>query len=500
VLEDIDRIGPALVLMVWAGLVLLVDLGLTYARPDLRRENRWWLALMTLAGFAASLVWLVVLILRDREAVAFAGTYSLDEFTVFFSMLFLGVGMLVVLGSTDYVGRLHHQAEFWALVLLATSGMLLLAGARDLMLIFVALELTSISQYALAGFLRDDRSTEAALKYILLGAIASAVILYGMAFLFGISGTTKLVAPDGGASIADVVADGESGSRAALFAAIVLLTAGFSFKLALVPFQMWVPDVYQGAATPVAAFLSVGSKAAGFAVVLRIFYEGFGPETFVGSDWSNLWAAIAAVSMTLGNVLALAQRDIRRLLGYSSIAQAGNVAIGMAAIAASGEGYGLGTSGVAFFLATYVFTNLGAFFAIVAISQHTGSFAIRDFAGMGWRAPLPAAVLAFCFISLTGIPPTAGFVATVYIFTAAIQSDLVWLVIVGVVNTAISAYYYLRVVLRLYVGEPTTEAEIRPGPWLTTSVGLTALGVLVVGLVPGPMINAAQDAVSALAA
>jgi NADH-quinone oxidoreductase subunit N len=279
----------------------------------------------------------------------------------------------------------------------------------------------------------------------------------------------------------------------------VLLTAGFSFKLALVPFQMWVPDVYQGAATPVAAFLSVGSKAAGFAVVLRIFYEGFGAETFVGEDWSNLWAAVAAVSMTAGNVLALAQRDIRRLLGYSSIAQAGNVAIGMAAVAASGEGYGLGTSGVAFFLATYVFTNLGAFFAIIAISQQTGSYAIRDFTGMGWRAPLPAAVLAFCLISLTGIPPTAGFVAKVYIFNGAIQSDLVWLVIVGVINTAISAYYYLRVVLRLYVGEPTTQDAVKPGAWLTTSVGLTALGVLVVGLVPAPLINAAQDAVNALA-
>src|SRR3990172_5539944 len=312
--------------MVAAGSILLTDL-------VLRERDRGWLPFGALAGLGASAVWAVVLILRDREAVAFEGTYSLDTFSIFFKFLFIGVAGLVVLASADCVRRLRYQGEFWALLLLATSGMMLLAGARDLILIFVALELTSISQYVLAAFLKDDRGSEAGLKYILLGAVASAVILYGMAFLFGIAGTTKLVAPDGGASIAGLVAQGDPGTRAALVAAIVLLAAGLSFKVALVPFQMWVPDVYEGAATPVAAFLSVGSKAAGFAVVLRIFYEGFGPDSFVGSDWSNLFAAVAAVSMSVGNAMALVQSNIKRLLGYSSIAQAGNVAIGVAAIA-----------------------------------------------------------------------------------------------------------------------------------------------------------------------
>src|SRR3990170_3368786 len=256
-LHDLDRLGPELILMVAAGGVLLADLAL-------RERNRGWLPFVALAGLASSVIWAVVLILRAREAVPFSGTYSLDTFSIFFKFLFIGVAGLVVIASAGYVRRLRHQGEFWALLLLATSGMMLLAGARDLILIFIALELTSISQYVLVAFLKDDRASEAGLKYILLGAIASAVILYCMAFLFGISGTTALVAPDGGASIASFVAEGDPGTRAALIGAIVLLAAGLSFKLALVPFQMWVPDVYQGAATPVAAFLSVGSKAAGF--------------------------------------------------------------------------------------------------------------------------------------------------------------------------------------------------------------------------------------------
>jgi NADH-quinone oxidoreductase subunit N len=261
---------------------------------------------------------------------------------------------------------------------------------------------------------------------------------------------------------------------------------------------MWVPDVYQGSATPVAAFLSVGSKAAGFAVLLRIFYEGFGSDSFVGSDWSNLFASIAAISMTIGNVMALLQTDVKRLLGYSSIAQAGNFAIGLAAVAAATGDSPLGASGVAFFAATYIFTNLGAFFTVLAITDRIKSAEIRDFAGMGRRAPLLAAVLAFCFISLTGIPPTAGFVAKLYIFNAAVQSDLVWLVIVGVLNTAVSAYYYLRVIGRMYFATPENEGDVVPDPWLAAAIAMSGAGVLILGLVPTPLIDAAQRAAGAL--
>ena len=474
--------------MVVAGCILLTDLAL-------RERDRGWLPFGALAGLGASAIWTISLILRDREAVAFSGTYSLDSFSIFFIFLFIGVAGLVILASVDFVRRLHYQGEFWALLLLATSGMMLLAGARDLILIFIALELTSISQYVLAAFLKDDRSSEAGLKYILLGAIASAVILYGMAFLFGISGTTMLVASDGGPSIAALVAEGDPGTRAALVAAMVLLAAGLSFKVALVPFQMWVPDVYEGAATPVGAFLSVGSKAAGFAIIMRIFYEGFGPNSFLGNDWSMLFAVVAAISMSVGNLMALQQTNIKRLLGYSSIAQAGNFAIGIAAISAP-AGVALGASGVTLFLASYVFTNLGAFFAVMAISQRLGSDAIADYAGMGRRAPLLAAILSLCFISLTGIPPTVGFVAKVYIFNAAVQSDLVWLAIVGVLNTTVSAYYYLRVVRHMYLAPAPVEGDITTGPWLGTALAVTGVGVVAAFFASTLLISAAERAVS----
>lgn len=486
-LQDLDRVAPELILMVTAACVLLSDLAL-------RDRDRGWLPFGALVGLAASATWTVILILRSREAVVFSGAYSLDSFTIYFHFLFIGITGLVVLASTDFVRRLRYQGEFWALLLLATSGMMLLAGARDLILIFIALELTSISQYVLAGFLKNDRSTEAGLKYILLGAIASAVILYGMAFLFGIAGTTKLIAADGGASIASLVAEADPGTRGALIAAMVLLVAGFSFKVALVPFQMWIPDVYQASATPVAAFLSVGSKAAGFAVILRIFYEGFGPDSFVGNDWSILFAVIAAISMSVGNLMALLQTNIRRLLGYSSIAQAGNIAIGVAAIAASADGLALGPSAVSFFLATYVFTNLGAFFAILAISQHLKSDEIADYSGLAQRAPLLAAVLGICFLSLTGIPPTVGFIAKLYVFNAAVQSDLVWLVIVGVLNTAVSAYYYLRVVRVMYTGTPSAEGAIKPPPPLAAALALTGVGVVAVFFASTLVIDAAERA------
>jgi NADH-quinone oxidoreductase subunit N len=491
-LHDVDRLGPELILMVAAGFILLTDL-------VLRERDKRWLAYGGLGGIGAAVLWTVVLILRGREAAAFDNSFVLDNFSIFFKFLFLGVAGLVIIASMDYMERLgRYRGEFWGLLLLATAGMMLLAASRDLIAIFIALELTSISQYVLAGFLKDDRSSEAGLKYLLLGAVASAVILYGMAFLFGLSGTTKLIAPEGEPSIAATVAQGETDLRAALIVAMVFLAAGFGFKMAVVPFQMWVPDVYQGSPTPVAAFLSVGSKAAGFAVVLRIFYEGFGADSFIGSDWSNLFAVIAAISMSVGNVMALLQSNIKRLLGYSSIAQAGYFMIGLAAISAAGDST-LGASGVVFFLATYAFTNLGAFLTVLAISERLGSDEIADYAGMGRRAPLLAAALGFCLVSLIGIPPTAGFVAKVYIFNTAVQSDLVWLVIVGVLNTVISAFYYLRVVREMYMAPAPSEEGVPAAVSLRLAVGIAALGVLVLGLVPTPLITAAERAVSIFA-
>lgn len=493
-LEDLDRLGPILAVMVTAGLIILTGLVLPRERVKL-------VAGLALAGLAASAGWLVTLIVRDREASFFSDSMALDNFSIFFMFLFIGVAAAVVIASLDYADRFgDHQAEFFALILVATSGMMLLAGARDLVTIFVALELTSITQFILAGFLRDDKGSEAAIKYLLLGAISSAVVLYGMAFLFGLAGTTRLISTDGGASIADTIANGDSGMQSALIVSMVFIAAGFGFKMAIVPFQMWAPDVYQGAPAPVAAFLSVGSKSAAFAVVLRIFFEGFGADTFVGENWKMMFAALAAVSMTVGNVMALRQTNVRRLMGYSSIAQAGNFLVGLAAISATTDGDSqLGASGVVFFLATYAFTNLGAFFAVMAIEHRTNSSEIEDYAGMGRRAPITAAVLTFCLLSLTGLPPTAGFIAKLYIFNAAVQADLVWLAIVAVLNSVLSAFYYLGIARQMYLGEGEGRPVLRVEPAMQGMLLLAAAGVLAFGLYPIPLIDAAQQAVEVFA-
>jgi NADH-quinone oxidoreductase subunit N len=493
VLADLDRLGPELVVMSAAGIILLADLVVP-------RDRVRWLAGVALAGLAGAAIWLALLIARDREASFFSDSMALDNFSIFFMFLFIGVSGAVVIASLDYVERFgKHQAEFFALTLIATAGMMLLSGARDLVTIFVALELTSISQFILAGFLRDDRGSEAAIKYLLMGAISSAVLLYGMAFLYGLAGTTRLVTTDGAPSIADAIAAGDPDTHAALIVAMVFVAAGFGFKMATVPFQMWTPDVYEGSPTPVAAFLSVGSKTAAFAVVLRVFYEGFGADSFVGDNWKWMFAVLAAVSMTVGNVMALRQSNVRRMLGYSSIAQAGNFLVGMAAISAGGAGERLGASGVVFFLATYAFTNLGAFFAVMAISNRTRSDEIADYAGMGRRAPIAAAVLTFCLLSLTGLPPTAGFWAKLYIFNAAVQADLVWLVIIAVLNTVVSAFYYLGVARQMYVGEARTQEPVTSSPAMQAMLIAAAAGVAVFFVYPYPLIEAAQRAVNGFA-
>jgi NADH-quinone oxidoreductase subunit N len=390
----------------------------------------------------------------------------------------------------DYLRGNRHQTEYYALVLASAAGLMFLAGARDLIAIFVALELTSICQFILAGFLKDDRSSEAGIKYLLLGAVAAALTLYGMALLFGLSGSTSLE------GIARAAAEGED-RRLGFVLASVLLAAGLGFKMAIVPSQMWVPDVYQGAPTPVTGYLSVGSKAAGFAVALRLFVEGLGDRA-IAPDWAMMFAVLSVLSMTLGNVVALVQTDIKRLLGYSSIAQAGYFLIGLAAVAAGEPQVELGVGGLLFFAASYAFTNLGAFACVIAISHRIRSDAIADYSGMARRSPLLALALTLCLVSLTGIPPTAGFVAKLYIFNAAVQADLVWLAVAGVINSVISAYYYLRIVLNMYVGEPVSPEPVRPTPLLALTAGTAVVGLLALGIFPFPVIEAAEAAARVL--
>jgi NADH-quinone oxidoreductase subunit N len=497
VLDDLDRIGPVLAMASVATLILIWDF-LPHGKllPASRGKP---LLVVALLGPAIAALWALSLLSRDEAGFSFANSVVLDDVSFFFFFLFAAIAGAIILSSQDYAERFgDYEAEFYALVLYASAAMLLLAASRDLVLIFVALETTSITQYIMSALLRDERSTEAGFKYLLLGATASAVILYGMAFLFGLTGTTRLVAPDGEISIASVIADRGDDMRAGLVMATVFLIAGLSFKMAVVPFQMWAPDVYEGAPAPVAAFLSVASKAAAFAVVLRVFFEGLAGDTIRG-DWADIFAVLAAISMTVGNVFALLQTNIKRLLGYSSIAQAGNFMVGLAAVSAAEGGLSLGASGVLFFIATYALTNLGAFIVVIAISGRTGSDQIADYAGLAKRSPLLAAALGFGLVSLTGIPPTAGFIAKLYIFNAAIESDLVWLVLIAVLNSVISAFYYLRVVRLMYMDEPSSTESIPVSAALKLALGIAVVGIIFVGVVPSPLLHAAKDAAAVFA-
>lgn len=480
---DILRLGPELALLITAGLIVVGDVALPLGKP----ARRAMVIVLALLGVAASFAMTGLILAADEKGEAFEGLLRVDDYAIFFNFLFAGVAGVIVLASVDYLEKNRFQAEYNALVLVSAAGMMLMASTVDLIAIFVALELQSISLYVLVAFLKDGRSAEASLKYLLLGAVSTALTLYGMAYLFGLSGSTSLDA------IADFVRTADSGTRSGLVLAAVFLAAGLGFKMAVVPFQMWVPDVYEGAPTPVTAYLSVASKAAGFAVVMRIFVVALG-EGIVTSDWANMFAAIAAISMTVGNVAALVQGNIKRMLGYSSIAQAGTFLIGLAAVAAEDPQLLLGTSSVVFFLGTYAFTNLGAFIAIIAVSNKIGSEEISDYAGLAKRSPWLAAGLAACLISLTGVPPTAGFVAKLYVFNAAVQADLVWLAIAGVLNSVISAYYYLRVVLNMYTAEPASEETFQPSPYLGLAMAVAVIGLFVIGVYPDPLIQASESA------
>ena len=487
-MSDVNRLGPELALLFAAALGVILDAALPARAAVLRRAVSVALAL---TGTAASVAWSLALIAADEKGPAVSGVMVVDDFALFFNFLFAGIAAAIILASFDLLDRSRFPAEYLALVLASAAGMMLMAASVDLIAIFVALELQSISLYILVGFLKDRLSSEAALKYLLVGAISTALTLYGMAYLFGLSGSTDLD------EIAGFVGNAGAGTRSALVLAAVFLAAGLGFKMAVVPFQMWVPDVYEGAPTPVAAYLSVASKAAGFAVVTRIFVVALG-QGLISSDWANMFAAMAAISMTLGNVMALLQTDVKRMLGYSSIAQAGTLIIGLAAVAAQDRQLLLGTSSVVFFLGTYAFTNLGAFIAIIGIAARIRSYRIADFAGVAKRSPWLAAGLTACLVSLTGIPPTAGFIAKVYVFNAAVQADLVWLAVVGVLNSVLSAYYYLRIVLNMYTQEPASEGSFRPSPSLALALVVAVVGLFFVGVYPSLLLDASEAAARVL--
>jgi NADH-quinone oxidoreductase subunit N len=479
---NLDLFIPEITLAVFAVLVVLIDL-FVKQKAVLRSVS---LAGLVIAGGVSVVMW------GDSYPAIFNNMLAVDSFALFFKLIFAGIAFLVILASTDYVSKFERfQGEYYALILLATLGMMLMAATADLISLYISLELTSISLYVLVGFLKDRKSTEASLKYLLLGAVASAVLLYGMALVFGFTGQTQLGA------IATSIQSMSMGSVIAnpgLLIGIVLIIAGFGFKIAAVPFQMWVPDVYEGAPTPVTAYLSVASKAAGFAIILRVFFSAFGTPEWLSGNWGMIFAVLSVISMIVGNVVAISQSNIKRLLGYSSIAQAGYLMVGLATLGFAPAASIAGQSGILFFLASYALTNLGAFIAIIAISNKLNSDNIDDYAGMGKRAPVLALALTLCLISLIGMPPAAGFMAKFYIFSSAVQHGLLWLVVIAALNSVISAFYYLRVVKVMWFGEAASPDKVPSSGAPRFALFLCCLGVLVLGIIPGLVMRLAEYA------
>ncbi|GIW08051.1 MAG: NAD(P)H-quinone oxidoreductase subunit 2 [Dehalococcoidia bacterium] len=452
--------------------VSVIVLALAVLLLDLVVRNKTALATIALVGLVAPLGFTIAI---WNQQGTFQEALAVDPFSVFFKVFFLGIAALGLLSAIEYSDRFpRYRGEFFALILSAVAGMMLLSSATELMTTYISIELMSISFYALAGFLKDQKSTEASMKYLLLGALSSAILLYGMALFYGLTGETTY------AALARELGSPVSQDRAVLLLALSLVIAGFGFKVSAVPFQMWTPDVYEGAPTPITALLSVGSKAAAFAAILRFFWIAL-PDTFP-IDWSVLWVALSILTMTFGNIAALVQSNIKRMLAYSSVAQAGYVLLGLAVQTEFGR------SAVLFYLLAYAVTNLGAFAAVIAISNRIDSDEITAYNGMAKRAPFLAAALTLCLISLTGLPPAAGFFAKFYLFSAAVQVGLAWVVVIAVINSAVSAYYYLRIVRAMYLLPADQETAVSAAPPTVAAVALASIGVIVMFLLANPLI------------
>jgi NADH-quinone oxidoreductase subunit N len=456
---------PEILLLVLAGVVLISDL------VWLRDRSRWlgWLT----AGGLGLIILLSLAVSQPGlgSRPIWGGMLREDWLAFMFKMMFLGGAAITALFAMDIEAL--QRGEFYVLLLSSTLGMTLMAASGDLIMLFLAIEMTSIPLYILAGFFRrDDKSTESGLKYLLFGALTSAVMLYGFSLLYGFTGTTNIY------RLAQMFQVGEL-SQIAIISSILLVLVGFGFKLSAVPFHFWAPDVYEGAPIPVAGFLSTASKAAGFAVLMRFLLVAF--PTSANPSWVAVIAAISTATMTLGNTLALAQKNIKRLLAYSSIAHAGYILIGVVSVSA------LGVTSVVFYLFAYILTNLAAFGVVATFWRAVGSDEIADYAGLSRRAPGLALVMLIAFLSLAGMPPFGGFVGKVLVFAAAVQADLVWLAVIGVLNAIVGLYYYLIVlkVVYLYRSEDEDKPVQITRPYAIALVILT-LGIILIGTLFAP--------------
>ena len=464
-----------------AGLAFLVFTA-DFLLPSNRKN---WLAGVSVVGLAAVLAFTVPY-LWGVEDTLFDGIVRVDEYALLFKVVFLLVGIAVILCSVDFVRKhLTHPGEYYAIILVSVLAMMLLGASGELLTAYISLELLSFSLYILAGFARrDPKSNEAGVKYILLGAFSSALLLFGISLLYGALGETRFT---------EMAAElqGMEGVNGRLLLGLAFLVAGLGFKLAVVPFHMWAPDVYEGAPLPVTAYIAIGSKAAAFALVLRLFAEGLLP---VADQWRTIMAALAAVTMMVGNLVALAQSNIKRMLAYSSIGQVGYLLMGVAALSV------LASTGLVLHLVGYAVTSFAAFLAIIAFYNHTGRDDIAAYAGLADRSPIVAGSLTVALFSLAGLPFFAGFTTKFYLFTAAADGGYLWLAGLAATASLISLYYYLMVIKQMYIHD-AEDATPLAVPTLTKGVlAVLVLAVIFIGVYPGPLVDAIDAASRSLLA
>ena len=481
---DLLALLPELVLTVLVLTVIVVDLWLPM------RHKQWLVAItvigLVLTGVATAMVWGV-----NRRDV-FGGFYVVDDLSVFFKLVTVGIGILSVLFAPGYLSvRRLPLGEFNVILLFSLLGMFVLASAGDLVTLFLGLELMTMPSYMLTGFHKTDRySNEGGLKYFLLGSFASAILLFGIAWTYGFTGTTRLT---------DVAAALGGDLPVGMLVALGFLTVGATFKIAAVPFHYWTPDAYQGAPTPITGFLSVGPKIGAFALLLRLFVDGLGS---MREDWLPVMLVLAVLTMTGGNIVALTQTNVKRMLAYSSIAHTGYIMAGVAAFANAQDPdiASRGLESVLFYGLGYSVMNLGAFAVVAMLQRETNRYGgIGSFAGLASRDPWRAAAMAVLLLSLTGIPPTVGFFAKLYVLLAAIDAGLAWLAVIMVLNAALSAFYYLRVIVYMYMRDPEdAPAEIDRSPYASAGLAVSVVGVMLLGIFPGAVFELLQDSVGSI--
>jgi NADH-quinone oxidoreductase subunit N len=474
---------PAMSLVLGTCVLLIVDLFV----PKDRKVVTAWLAL---AGLAVSFI--LNLFVYSSGGQAFEGTYIADPFTGFVNMVALLAAFITVLLSVDYLRRAKiERGEYYSLLLLSTAGAMLMGSANDLIVVFIALELLSIPLYVLAAFRHPDlKSAESGMKYFILGVFASAFLVFGAALIYGATGTTNLTGIFTAAQT--IVANGTSGAALLLVGAALTLV-GLGFKVAVVPFHMWTPDVYEGAPTPVTAFMSVSAKVGGFGALLRILVVGLPALILSNTDTAAAWQQtvwiIAAITLILGNVVAISQTNIKRLLAYSSIAHAGYIMMAVAA-AATPEVANTATQAALIYLLAYMFTNLGAFAVALAIEKDDGTgTSLDDFNGLAKSRPLLALMMAVFMLSLIGIPLTSGFIGKWFVFRATIDADLIALAVIGVLTSVISAFYYVRIIVNMYLREGDGDPAAGATEYVHWAVYVAFAGTVLIGIIPTLVTN-----------